>query len=1190
VKAPAGSCVTVDNTATITETKVSDDARAAVCGGLDLTVTKTATAGYGVTYPWTITKDASRTEILVSEGGDTSVTYTVKAAAGPAYPSSWTLTGTITVTNPNDWEAVTATVTDSVTIDGVTCTIDEGAAVYDTSNVVKVTWDQAAAHTPTGETTGTKPVTLGQSSVNDTVTITDTPAGGATVTLGTASLSGITPAAGITKVDDWTFGYTTSYAGVPGTCTPYDNTAKIDETGLSDTQRVTVCVASDLSVAKTASGSYTRTIPWSVTKTADQSTYYVDGAGTAHVGYTVTATPGTAVDSLWKLEGDITVTNPNDFQSIALTGVSDLPSVGSAGTCTVTGDTTTPVVKGEPRVLHYVCTFTSAPNYTGGTNVATVTWDAAAASTPAGTGSSPAVAASFAQTGSVDYQVPVSDPQVQAGPLGTATYGQPDTYTYPVPIDWPAVAGSCQDYTNTAIIDVTAGTDPTDSETVSVCAGADLWVSKTANTSYARDYDWTVTKSVDASRVEIAAGGTATSSYTVAVDKAGYTDSAWRVTGTITVHNPNPWAVQASVSDSIDIGGGASCLVAGKASESVNVPAHDSVEVAYECTFTSQPAYEGVNTATATWEASVAHTANGSATGDAHVTFGDPAGETDRTVTASDPLAPAGTFTELDYLTSTLPATFTYQVDRQGIAGTCTDYPNTATITETDATRSSSAAVTVCVGKDLTVAKTATGGYVRTYLWAIDKSVPAAQADQTIPTGTSASATYAVKVSPDGYTDSAQALGGTITVSNPNDWQAIEASVTDLVDIAGVTCTITETMPVSVPKSGSVTLHYSCAGDYAGDYLGRNTATATWNAAAAHTPTGSASGSADFAMTQTSVNDTIAVSDTPAGGATVTLGTANWFTGVLPAAGITKVDTWTLGYTTTYAGVSGTCTTYDNTATIVETGQTDDAFVKVCVGANVTVSKDGSGSYTRTYLWKIAKSATRTQVNVAPNGDAIFDYTVTATPNGSVDSAWTMAGTITATNPNDFQSITVNVTDVPSVGGGAVCTVANGTGVVLAPKGQTGDSVTLNYSCTAATSPSYTGGTNKATATVTAGVTPTASVTSAPAPITFTEGVSVDKTVNVYDDKTVSGGQNLLGQATWNAAGTPTPFTYSVTQKPTTVGSCTEYTNTAWIDLQLATDPTATSLRASPVPTPRKTRPGAKQPNVAKVCAITAGL
>ena len=39
-----------------------------------------------------------------------------------------------------------------------------------------------------------------------------------------------------------------------------------------------------------------------------------------------------------------------------------------------------------------------------------------------------------------------------------------------------------------------------------------------------------------------------------------------------------------------------------------------------------------------------------------------------------------------------------------------------------------------------------------------------------------------------------------------------------------------------------------------------------------------------------------------------------------------------------------------------------------------------------------------------------------------------------------------------------------------------------------------------------------------------------------------------------------------------------------------ATDPTATSLSASPVPTPSMTRPGARQAIVAKVCATTAGL
>ena len=39
-----------------------------------------------------------------------------------------------------------------------------------------------------------------------------------------------------------------------------------------------------------------------------------------------------------------------------------------------------------------------------------------------------------------------------------------------------------------------------------------------------------------------------------------------------------------------------------------------------------------------------------------------------------------------------------------------------------------------------------------------------------------------------------------------------------------------------------------------------------------------------------------------------------------------------------------------------------------------------------------------------------------------------------------------------------------------------------------------------------------------------------------------------------------------------------------------ATAPTATSLSASPVPTPSTTRPGARQAIVAKVWATTAGL
>ena len=224
-----------------------------------------------------------------------------------------------------------------------------------------------------------------------------------------------------------------------------------------------------------------------------------------------------------------------------------------------------------------------------------------------------------------------------------------------------------------------------------------------------------------------------------------------------------------------------------------------------------------------------------------------------------------------------------------------------------------------------------------------------------------------------------------------------------------------------------------------------------------------------------------------------------------------------------------------------------------------TVTKTATGSYDTTYAWTVDKAVGDFPASVAGGTDVTIPYTVIATKTGQTDSGWTVTGTITVTNPNDFQSITVNVTDVPNVGGGATCTVAGGTGVALAPKGEEGDSKTLNYSCTAASQPTYTSGTNTATATVTSGVTPTASVTSAPASITFTEGTSVDKTVNVYDDKTVSGGSTLLGTATWNDTKTPTTFTYSVTQHPTAVGTCTAYTNTAWIDRSLTPDPTASA-------------------------------
>ncbi|MCU0485787.1 MAG: hypothetical protein MUC85_06700, partial [Anaerolineales bacterium] len=291
----------------------------------------------------------------------------------------------------------------------------------------------------------------------------------------------------------------------------------------------------------------------------------------------------------------------------------------------------------------------------------------------------------------------------------------------------------------------------------------DLTVTKTATAAKQRTYNWLIDKSVDDTLIEIAEGGKATFNYTVDVTPNGFTDSVWVVTGKITVNNPNSFDVAGvNVTDSINNGG--VCTVTN--GTGVMVPANSSVELDYSCTYASAPtADSGTNTATATWDAASYYTPNGSASGTAGVDFSvvTPS-EVNKVITVvddkTDPLHPV-TLGTSDYFTG--PFEFTYSLDKQGVAGTCTDYTNTAVIDETD--QSDSQTVTVCVGKNLTVTKTAAGAYNRTYHWKIDKSV-----DDTlieIAEGDTATFNYTVKVTPDGYTDSGWTMGGTITVSNP---------------------------------------------------------------------------------------------------------------------------------------------------------------------------------------------------------------------------------------------------------------------------------------------------------------------------------------------------------------------------------------------------------------------------------------
>ena len=656
----------------------------------------------------------------------------------------------------------------------------------------------------------------------------------------------------------------------------------------------------------------------------------------------------------------------------------------------------------------------------------------------------------------------------------------------------------------------------------------DLSVSKTAHAAYGRLYSWTVDKQVDAARVAIAAGDTAHSAYTVTVRNT-HVDSAWTVSGTITVTNPNPVAFTGvAVTDAIDNGAG-SCAVTGGAS--ATVPANSTLDLAYVCTYSTQPApTKGTNTATATWNGATYFTPNATASGTAAADFADVSPSvTDEQASVVDSVV--GTLGTLDAREDPNPKVFTYTVDRSGVAGTCTTYDNTATVTANDSasTTSSSKSVVVCVGSDLTANLTGTATNDRDHGWTIGKNVDRSRAE--VPQGSSASFTYTVDVAPVSTTDSNHALSGSVTVANPNDWEAISATVTVASDLGGgVSCTVTGGSSASVPASGNVSLPYSCTFTGLPAGSGHVTATITWNAATAHTPHGSATAATSVAFTVVhETHATVTVVDDKTDPAhPVTLGTREF------AAGPTSYT-----YSLTLPGVVGACTPYTNVASLTQTSQTATKTVTVCVGADLTVTKTALATNHRTYLWSLAKNVDRTTASIAAGGTATFAYTVTATPSGTTDDGWSVTGQIVVSNPNSWEPITANITDVVDSGGGSSCLVTGATGLVVPASG----SVTLPYTCSFTSKPAN--GTNTATATWSSesASTPHGTATGA-APVVFVPNSETNKTVTLVDDKTDPANPVTLGTATWGE--TPTVFTYSLTF-PGVAGQCTTLTNTAAI-------------------------------------------
>ncbi len=228
-------------------------------------------------------------------------------------------------------------------------------------------------------------------------------------------------------------------------------------------------------------------------------------------------------------------------------------------------------------------------------------------------------------------------------------------------------------------------------------------------------------------------------------------------------------------------------------------------------------------------------------------------------------------------------------------------------------------------GASLTVVVTAAGTVSRSYDWSVEKGVDAA-ARSTGATGTATFA-YTVTARAGAMTESGWALGGDVTVTNP-DAAAVTADVVVGTALGGgSSCAVVGGNDAVVPASGQLTLTYTCSFTSAPAGTGTVSATVTWDPAGAESGA-SATDSAPVAFAATSeTNKTVAVvDDQTVPGRRVVLD---------PAL------TWSAGLVTTYAydlalagGAPGACTPYANTATIDQPTGTDPSAgvtVQACV-------------------------------------------------------------------------------------------------------------------------------------------------------------------------------------------------------------------------------------------------------------------
>ena len=540
---------------------------------------------------------------------------------------------------------------------------------------------------------------------------------------------------------------------------------------------------------------------------------------------------------------------------------------------------------------------------------------------------------------------------------------------------------------------------------IEFCYDYELTATKTANATYTRTFTWGIVKSVDVDNHSGFPGDQFTSNYVVDVYQT-VVDSDFAVSGEITVNNPTPFEVNFSVADSV--GGIAAAVVC----PTYSLAPGTGTTCTYSVDLGDTLPANGTNTATITSNT----TDVGGASANADYTFGDPTNtDGDAEVNINDSvkglLGPASGNQPFayshDFACSTNPADYTDGIDTD-------TYPNKATIAETGQSDSESVTVS-CTLPALQVSKTAAGSYDRTVTWSLTKSVDD-DSHSGIVGGVAGSSTWTVVADKTETFDNYKVIG-TITINNP----APIAQTFTIGDVLNDSTVATVNCPKYMASPGeTVVCTYEAKPQ--GDAATNNVATVT---AVGNAPRVA---DADVSFTGKLIGYDSGTLKDPRFGYEETI--AGDTTETFPETFLCPAD----------AGlyVDGKYTRDEiNTATIIQTGQSDSASVVVNCYAPV-ISKTAAGTYDEVHDWTVVKTVSPASQSAFAGDKVNYEWTVTVEEKVS-EANFKVDGVITVVNPAPMD-MTVALADVLEGGtaasiGDADCTITDG--MLLVPAGAT---------------------------------------------------------------------------------------------------------------------------------------------------------